>query len=94
MTQSDAPADKPTTTEAQPTLRPRYRYRAAWRRDCEPEDEAAIQGHLDEMVAAGWELVSANAVQWLEIETTPKYRDMDTHSTSFARHCFYWRIAR
>jgi hypothetical protein len=64
-----------------------------WRFRCTTmgDDERAIESHLDQWAKAGWELISANAVQWLEIGTTHTHATSTTFSSSALRHFFYWR---
>lgn len=64
-------------------------------RELEDGDTDAINKHLDQWAEAGWELVSANAVQYLtvksdEVGSFPGPLAM-TYSLSAMRHYFYWR---
>ena len=73
----------------------RWRYRSTWMRESEDGDGEAIEKHLDQWADAGWELVSANAVQYLMVKSAeapalPGLMAM-TYSTAVMRHYFYWR---
>jgi hypothetical protein len=72
-----------------------WRYRTTAMRDSEEGDKETIEEHLDQWAKAGWELVSANAVQFVivksdEVVSFPG-RSYPTYSTSEMRHYFYWK---
>jgi len=74
----------------------RWRYARSFRREQEDGDAEEVQRHLDEMADSGWELVSANAVQYLMIRTEPETSFPGpipiVMSTAVMRHYFYWRM--
>jgi hypothetical protein len=72
-----------------------WRYQYTWMRDHEEGDRETIVQHLEDWASAGWELVSANAVQHLAVRTDVGVAfggpAPQVHSSSVMRHYFYWR---
>jgi hypothetical protein len=72
-----------------------WRYRTTWVRESEDGDREAIDKHLSELAEAGWELVNANAVQFLMVQSqqvaTYAGAVAMTYSTAVMRHYFYWK---
>jgi hypothetical protein len=70
----------------------RWQYRHTW--VPEPDDDQSfwkVEAHMAEYAVAGWELVSANAVQFMFVRTAGPGPIPGAASTSVIRHYFYWR---
>lgn len=77
---------------------PRWRYRttciSVFERSDEERtaDKERTNKHLDQWADAGWELISANAVQMLLIHPgSSGSATLQTYSSYYMRHYFYWR---
>jgi hypothetical protein len=82
----------PKAGPSKPQPEGEWHYRTSWARVSEEGDEARMQKHLDNWAAAGWELLSANAVQMLSIHSEAFSQvGTSTFSSSVIRHYFYWR---